>query len=866
MKKVLTIVLSVAMVICLMPAMAFAADATTTADNTTEATGLAQFSDADSITNKEAVSVLTGLHIINGMGDGTFQPKGDVTRAQTATMISILVRGGDTASLKAPSEDPFTDVAKDNWAAPYVAYGADQGYINGMGDGTYAPNNNVTTAQLATILDQILGYSKADVAYQWPENAMAKANEAGLLVNVNKSANDNLDREEAAQMIFNALKATDVVKSTTTGTNGKTEYVPVKNDSKLDYMGRTSGDEATTEQLVEKLFPKVLYTNVDTDPFGRTSKAWKNGRTQITDDVTETPVLTYTSKQKVDDLTADLKGYKTSGVTVVGNGDKWPNTVDLAAVTGAKNDSTQLADFTGNGKVVELYANEKDNAITKVVVASYVPEKVTEVSSKTGEITLAKYSTSTSPATGSDIVKNDASYYDAIKNVAKDDRVLVAKQGSTGKVIDAYPATSVKGVVSVSTDKQTVTVGETTYNKAANKTDEATRLAANKAEQTLYLDKYNNVVDAELVAEAEKTASNWLYVAATRHDSKTADPYAPTTSTTTTYYIMAVDENGNVINDQALANAAKNNDGSVAADTNAAAPNKVAAGGYYTYKETASGYVLYPNEFNKDKDGIALSSLKRVTGAENTAVTSSTAKLGTNYISKDVNTVTVKGTGSSVSAKAESGASVANKVDYAYVTKTADGRTLVTTIFVINPTTKDTTETTVYVARSTGTRQNYQDSKGTVNTGDVVSYYDADSAEAKTMIAVDPAGTTGFPTAGFYTIKAEGGAFVLTPATPATPATGIVTDSYNGNISIGTAVNALPVADSAIRDTRDADTLKNSDVAQITTVADLDAAVNAKKADGTAKYEVSVDYKTTTNASGVATGVSELYIKAVTPK
>ena len=53
----------------------------------------ADFTDADEIAEyaKEAVGRLAGQKIINGMGDGTFLPKGTVTRAQAAKAVYELL-------------------------------------------------------------------------------------------------------------------------------------------------------------------------------------------------------------------------------------------------------------------------------------------------------------------------------------------------------------------------------------------------------------------------------------------------------------------------------------------------------------------------------------------------------------------------------------------------------------------------------------------------------------------------------------------------------------------------------------------------------------------------------------------------------
>ena len=74
-KKVLSLVLALAMALSLMTA-AFAKEAS-------------DYTDYGTITNKEAVEVLTALEVIDGMGD-SFQPNGNVTRAQMAKMITII--------------------------------------------------------------------------------------------------------------------------------------------------------------------------------------------------------------------------------------------------------------------------------------------------------------------------------------------------------------------------------------------------------------------------------------------------------------------------------------------------------------------------------------------------------------------------------------------------------------------------------------------------------------------------------------------------------------------------------------------------------------------------------------------------------
>ena len=58
----------------------------------------------------EAVGVLTGLGIVDGMTDTTIEPDGTYTRAQAAKIVATMLLGVDAAdSLKATTA-PFEDV------------------------------------------------------------------------------------------------------------------------------------------------------------------------------------------------------------------------------------------------------------------------------------------------------------------------------------------------------------------------------------------------------------------------------------------------------------------------------------------------------------------------------------------------------------------------------------------------------------------------------------------------------------------------------------------------------------------------------------------------------------------------------------
>jgi hypothetical protein len=81
---------------------------------------------------------------------------------------------------------------------------ANVGYINGFPDGTYRPNEAVTANQLCQIMLNILGYD-IDTTVSWATAVQAKSFSIGLLKNVSGTVGSACSRQEAAQIIFNAL-------------------------------------------------------------------------------------------------------------------------------------------------------------------------------------------------------------------------------------------------------------------------------------------------------------------------------------------------------------------------------------------------------------------------------------------------------------------------------------------------------------------------------------------------------------------------------------------------------------------------------------------------------------------------------------
>lgn len=96
---------------------------------------------------REAVDFCREQGLMNGVSEDEFAPYKTMTRGMLATVLYRM-----EGSPQVTGENPFTDVVPDSWYGPAVLWAAQQGLVEGYGNGTYGPGKYVTREQLATIL------------------------------------------------------------------------------------------------------------------------------------------------------------------------------------------------------------------------------------------------------------------------------------------------------------------------------------------------------------------------------------------------------------------------------------------------------------------------------------------------------------------------------------------------------------------------------------------------------------------------------------------------------------------------------------------------------------------------------------------
>ena len=206
-KKTLSLLLAVALVLSLTVVGASAAYTGNKVDTLKDAADVgADYS--------EAVGVMVGLGIIEGYDDGTLRPETTYTREQAAKIIAYMQLGPKDADSLRCTKAPFTDVAADRWSAGYIAYCVEQGIIDGMGDGTFQPEAQLTGYQWAKMLLCAVGYGRNDeyVGSSWSLNTAKDALDKGIFDGDLVGADHTpLQRQQAILYAFNTLTSVGVV-------------------------------------------------------------------------------------------------------------------------------------------------------------------------------------------------------------------------------------------------------------------------------------------------------------------------------------------------------------------------------------------------------------------------------------------------------------------------------------------------------------------------------------------------------------------------------------------------------------------------------------------------------------------------------
>ncbi|MEC0177530.1 S-layer homology domain-containing protein [Paenibacillus favisporus] len=152
-------------------------------------TATTQFSDIAGSYAKDAINELVEKGIVNGKGDGKFDPAGKIERQDFAIILAKAL-GLDVSST--PTSPTFSDVPSDSYAYASVEAAVKAGLIKGQGDGTFGSGSNLSRQDMAVLFVRALGvdsqgkgsilkFSDASSISDYAKDAVGAAVELGLI-------------------------------------------------------------------------------------------------------------------------------------------------------------------------------------------------------------------------------------------------------------------------------------------------------------------------------------------------------------------------------------------------------------------------------------------------------------------------------------------------------------------------------------------------------------------------------------------------------------------------------------------------------------------------------------------------------------
>ncbi|KGR76009.1 S-layer homology domain-containing protein, partial [Ureibacillus sinduriensis] len=182
------------------------------------------FSDIQNTYAKDAILQLAEAGILNGKGDGKFDPTGKITRQDFAI---ILAKALNLDVDNSPQNPTFSDLPVTHYSYKYVEAAAQAGLIKGVGDGNFGAGQNLSREQMAVLFVRALGvdatdygnkltFADADKIAGYAKDAVGFAVEAQLLNGYNNTFDPkgNADRQAVAQVASKFLKVKDEIAPT----------------------------------------------------------------------------------------------------------------------------------------------------------------------------------------------------------------------------------------------------------------------------------------------------------------------------------------------------------------------------------------------------------------------------------------------------------------------------------------------------------------------------------------------------------------------------------------------------------------------------------------------------------------------------
>lgn len=322
------------------------------------------FTDVKDAATSINADVLRLMGVVDGVGGNTFNPNGNLTRAEFCAMVVKFMQKGDQVPVHA-TRTIFSDVTAEHWGLGYVNLAAsltikegekELPLISGVGDGRFEPDAKITLAQATTILIRVLGYTSEQAGAVWPQSYMNLAKSIGLTDGIAAGTYDNLTRAQAAQLFVNALGC-----KTGEGSDYYKSLGTPKEDVVLLAIN-VDTDDGSAHGAVRTSDGTYLPKTEDVEPTalqGRRGSLVLNDKQEIitfVPDDSEAVTITLSGDAQPTYVKANGgKQYTIASDTPVYTSDKAEGTSYVSAHTSLYS-GTQITMFTERGKVVAVYA------------------------------------------------------------------------------------------------------------------------------------------------------------------------------------------------------------------------------------------------------------------------------------------------------------------------------------------------------------------------------------------------------------------------------------------------------------------------------------------------------------------------------
>jgi len=151
-----------------------------------------------------------------GFEDGTVRPQANITRAEATTIFFRLISDTHRSGIWS-RDNGFSDVAVTGWYNTAISTMDNGGFVAGYPDGTFRPNQSITRAEMTALVVRFMGYGHltdvqgntfSDAQGHWAQDAITVASRRGWVTGFEDGTfrpDQPITRAEAAALVNRML-------------------------------------------------------------------------------------------------------------------------------------------------------------------------------------------------------------------------------------------------------------------------------------------------------------------------------------------------------------------------------------------------------------------------------------------------------------------------------------------------------------------------------------------------------------------------------------------------------------------------------------------------------------------------------------